>query len=243
MSIYPRAVQKLLPENSYQTHIEPTQIIWHTAVDAPGKSSLFPYFSRTDVTAETHFFIRLDGVVEQYMDTNRRADANNRANDKAISVETEDEGNPEGMPWTWRQLDSMKLLMEWAFKTHPGIKRQVCKAWDDPGVGYHTMWGAPSNWTTVPGKTCPGSTRIRQFKDLIVPWIETPPQAGPIEREEAEDMRMIQNKANGAVLLVTGGVAILIVNAAERDAHSMAGIPLLAVGQEQFSRYEKLRVA
>jgi hypothetical protein len=29
------------------------------------------------------------------------------------------------------------------------------------------MWGAPSHWTPVPGKTCPAAPRIAQMPDLI----------------------------------------------------------------------------
>jgi energy-converting hydrogenase A subunit M len=38
-------------------------------------------------------------------------------------------------------------------------------------VGYHTLFGAPSQWTPAVGKTCPGTVRIRQWHEQVVPRI------------------------------------------------------------------------
>jgi len=178
MALYPAAVKRLLPENKTQTKIKPTQVILHSAVDAPGPTSLYPYFARVDVNLESHFFVKLDGVVEQYMDTTVRGDANYHANLRsdgtgAISIETEDEGNPNQRPWTTAQIKAIKALIEWIWETHPGVAKSVCGATDDPGIGYHSMWGAPSAWTPVPGKTCPGTIRIEQWHIIFVPWIRS----------------------------------------------------------------------
>lgn len=62
------ALVRLLPENATQGKIDPTQIILHTAVDAPGETDLHNYFGRPDVGVESHFFVQLDGDIIQYID-------------------------------------------------------------------------------------------------------------------------------------------------------------------------------
>ena len=168
MARYPSAVWRPLPENSHQGNITPTQVILHTAVDAPGPTSLYPFFARGDVSVESHFFVKFDGTVEQYMDTTVRADANRLANSRAISIETEDDGSPAQWPWTAAQVEALVDLILWISVRH-GIPLERCPRWDQPGIGYHSMWGAPSPWTPAAGKTCPGSVRIRQFNDIILP--------------------------------------------------------------------------
>lgn len=176
MSLCPFAVKRLLPENDRQKRIVPVSAIWHSAVDAPGPSTLYHYFARADVGLESHFFIKLDGIIEQYMDTEVRADANYRANGfwrsgmycGAVSVETEDDGNPNERKWTPSQVDSSIKLGAWLSDTHQ-IPPVLCSAWDGNGFGYHTLF--PNDWTNVRGKTCPGTVRIPQFKQEILPAI------------------------------------------------------------------------
>jgi N-acetyl-anhydromuramyl-L-alanine amidase AmpD len=177
MAIYPHGTAKLLPENGTQRKINPTQVIVHSAVDAPGNTSLYSYFGRTDVVVESHFFVKLDGAVEQYIDTTVQADANYEANVRAISIETEDDGDPDHRPWSEAQLAALRELIHWLCLTHD-IPVQVCPAWDKPGVGYHTLFGAPSKWTPAVGKTCPGKARIPQFHELL-DWITPTPVAPP----------------------------------------------------------------
>lgn len=178
MALCPFAVVRLLPENDTQPEMTPTQFVVHTAVDQPGPTSLYPFFSRHDVKAESHFFIRNDGVTEQYMDTSRQANANRYGDVRAISVETEDDGDPEGNPWTAGQVAALVRLAKWAHDTH-GIPLALCEAWDLPGLGYHSMWGFkdpvnkkdPINnpWSIYRGKTCPGRTRTIQFLNEVLP--------------------------------------------------------------------------
>jgi len=51
--------------------------------------------------------------------------------------------------------NSMYLASEWCIPTH------------------NSMWGAPSHWTPVPGKTCPGAARIRQFPIVLARALES----------------------------------------------------------------------
>lgn len=182
MAICPWAVQKLLPENETQAPIDPRASIAHTAVDAPGDTRLWLYFGRDDVKVETHFYIGNDGTLYQMMDTQVEADANQIADKFAVSYETEDDGNPVGNPWTEAQLQTIIDLNVWLVETHPEIVPDIITDPRGSGLGWHSMWGFrdPLNttgcqhnpWTNARCKTCPGSTRIKQFVNIVVPAIQ-----------------------------------------------------------------------
>lgn len=164
MAFYPKArVRLLTPESTQAPRMDgkPIQLIFHSAV---GGGSLYDYFQERS-NLESHFWVGLDGRVEQYVDTNRKADANYKANAWAISVETADNGDPDHFPWTEAQLDALADIAVWAHQTF-GIPVVKCLAWNKSGMGYHTMWGAPSNWTPV-AKSCPGKARIKQFPEIL----------------------------------------------------------------------------
>lgn len=190
MARFPGAVWRPLPENSTQPRITPTQVILHSAVDAPGPSSLWSYFRRSDVTVESHFFVKWDGTVEQYMDTEVRADANRHANARAISIETEDDGNPDATPWSDAQIDAIVRIIRWAHEVH-GIPLRLCPAWDQPGIGYHTMFGAPGPWTPV-AKTCPGRARIAQMPRIMAALGSNAPATPPAPAPKSSDPRLLR---------------------------------------------------
>lgn len=162
------AIWKPLPENETEPRITPRVIILHTAVSKA--ASLWPYFNNPAVKVETHFFILMNGVIEQYMDTLVQADGNLDASDFSISVENQDNAESPIVPMTGPQLESNIRLFDWA-QRHPDhqIKRQRCDRWDGSGFGFHSMWGAPSHWTNVEGKGCPDPARIHQFETLMLP--------------------------------------------------------------------------
>jgi len=115
------------------------------------------------------------------MDTERRADANYHANGFALSAETCDHykgGTYTNPPLTGAQVRSVIRFFNWAADTH-SIPRRRCPAWDAGGFGYHSMWGAPSQWTPAAGKTCPNPNRIRQFNEIILPAVK----AGRVEED------------------------------------------------------------
>lgn len=205
MSLFPSIAKlELLSENKTEPRIDPTQIILHTAVDAPGPSNLYLYFEKS-TNLESHFFIQNDGTIIQYMDTNRQADANASANVRAISIETEDDGSVR--PWTAAQVASIKRLGAALMQAHPKIARRVCTAHDKPGWGYHVMFGAPGPWTPVPGKKCPGGPRIQQFNTDITSWL-----AGGINPGEDDLPYTLEQLTNAVAAgvkkaLAPGGVA------------------------------------
>jgi hypothetical protein len=146
---------KLLPEWNQQPRMTPTTIIDHSIV---GSALGAWYFFRDQTGIESHFIIRgapsgsQDGRIWQLMDTGRRADANLDANAFAISIETEDNGDPDNFPWSRAQLDSLRWLHAKLRAVHPTIPRRRCPGPRGGGLGFHSMWGAPSPWTPVVGK-------------------------------------------------------------------------------------------
>jgi hypothetical protein len=146
---------KLLPEWNRQPRMTPTTIIDHSIV---GSALGAWYFFRDQTGIESHFIVRgapsgpQDGRIWQLMDTGRRADANLDANAFAISIETEDNGDPDNFPWSRAQLDSLRWLHAKLRAVHPTIPRRRCPGPRGGGLGFHSMWGAPSPWTPVVGK-------------------------------------------------------------------------------------------
>jgi len=137
----------------------------------------------------------LDGVVFQWQDRARGADANLEANLRAISVETAD--NAPGAArdiarWTPRQADALVDLIAW--ECSPGAHAGCPASWachqhgiparivpdSKPGrrgIAYHRQGIDPwrvsggERWSTSRGKECPGPQRIRQLVDEIVPAV------------------------------------------------------------------------
>jgi N-acetylmuramoyl-L-alanine amidase len=154
---------KLLPEWQSQPRITPVLIIDHSIVG----SAIGAWWYFHDTTGiESHFIIRgrrsgsADGHIWQLMDTDRRADANWQANNKAISIETEDDGDPDTQPWTTAQLQSLIWLHNKLASLYPTIRRREATDCDGPGLGFHSKLGAPSCWTPVAGKLLAMDTPI-----------------------------------------------------------------------------------
>lgn len=164
MSIYPRAVRKLIAPGDNDPRITPRVAILH--VDAGNASSLFDFFKFRSGGIESHFFIKRDGTCEQYRDTSWEADANYLANPFAVSIETQGFGSGT---WTDPQLNAIKSLLVWLHTDH-AIPLVKCPKWDGAGVGYHVQFGAPGKWTPY-AKSCPGPARIAQFENVLVPWM------------------------------------------------------------------------
>lgn len=163
---YPAAKVLDIPAPSNDPVIVPRLAILH--VDAGNAASLHDLFERNQNGSgiESHFFVRKDGVVEQYRSIYRQADANYHANDFAVSIETQGLGAGE---WTPEQLRAIQALLLW-LHAEAGIPLVKCSAWNGSGIGYHTQFGAPGPWTPV-AKSCPGPDRIKQFDAVLVPWV------------------------------------------------------------------------
>ena len=177
MPLCPFATHRLIPPGSSDPRITPRVAILH--VDAGDADSLYTYFRDRSGGIESHFHVKKTGEIEQYRDTNYQADANHRANDFAVSIETQGYGAGK---WTDAQLASIKRLLRWLHDVHPAIRLAKVDRWDGAGIGYHVQFGAPGAWTPV-AKSCPGPDRINQFHTVIVPWLN----AGATEEDDMTD--------------------------------------------------------
>ena len=161
----PLAEWRPLPENRTQPALSPRTIIDHSIVGSA--EGAYGYFLNS-TSLESHFIVKKDGHIIQLIDTERTADANYQANGHAISIETEDNGDPNRDPWTKAQLESLTRLHAWLADAHD-IPRRKCPTTAGGGLGYHSLFGAPSAWTPSAGKTCPGTIRIKQWNDILLP--------------------------------------------------------------------------
>jgi hypothetical protein len=187
MSWYGKAIRREIPPGANDPSIKPIGVILHVDAGNAGGESLYSYFKNRSGGIESHFHIQKDGKVYQFRDTHREADANYKANSFVeggvrkgyISVETQ--GLERG-EWTNAQIQSIKELLLWAKKEH-GIPLRVCANPTDAGVGYHTLFGAPSAWTPV-SKSCPGPDRKVQFRNVLVPWMKKQTGLTPRQRRK-----------------------------------------------------------
>ncbi len=178
MSLCPFAAQMLLPESATQPVIAPRIAILHSAA---GRGSLYRFF-RDSSSLESHFWVSDEGGIEQYIDTNRRADANRNANGYAISIETE--SSPAATErWTPAQAAAIVRLLDWICTEHPNVKRRQCDSPTGSGIGWHIQFGTPGPWTPV-AKSCPGPARVIQARDEIIPAIVKGDPANPYPKPE-----------------------------------------------------------
>lgn len=219
MAWCPFAVHK--PIVKKRSKITPRAIIAHTAVS--GADSLFGYFS--GVGDDSHFYIRPDGGLEQYVDTTESAYANRDANSFAISFESADGKDPAKNPWTPAQLATIIRLVDWLADVHPTIPRKQIEGPYGSGIGWHAMFGAPSAWTKAAGKTCPAGPRIAQMKSSVIPAFvsgavsggggaasggSTPP---PIQEDE-DNLMIVPAAADDYVSIPCNGKTLLFISTA-----------------------------
>lgn len=200
MARCPFAKQRFLePENSRARRIIPRAVILHTAVDAPGPTDLGNYFDSETVGAESTFFVHLDGTIDQFMDTEREADANGSADKFAISVETEDDSarrGPDILPWSPAQRDALVRLIDWCCTTHKIPRRRATSSYlpGAEGIACHSQpmrerfdGTAHNPWTAFQGKTCPGDARWKQYPSIVervIALATTTPTPSPAPGDE-----------------------------------------------------------
>jgi hypothetical protein len=175
MAWYPKAIKKPISIDANDPRIHPIGLITH--VDAGNSPDLFNFWQSPGSDGlESHFHAAKKDNLFQYRDNEIEADANLKANSFIrtsdgkrygfTSMETQGFGTGE---WTDFQLQCIKDVYTWGHQTFDWPYR-VCPGPFAGGLGYHTMWGAPSQWTPV-SKSCPGNDRIAQFHDVLVPWL------------------------------------------------------------------------
>lgn len=221
MAIYPGAVVKKV--DRYGTKMKARRVNLHTAVS--NSTTLFPYFRTAQVCS--HFYVREDGTVEQYVDTAFRAAADGQGNPDTISVETWDgykrlwSVNGDIPPWNHNQVVAMALLLRWIRDTH-GIPLELVpdSKKERTGVGYHRQgidpWRVSGGlvFSKTRGKPCPGDRRVAQVEGIIeLARSDTPRDLPrPISRDDTrgysgvyvKEVQSLLNLVHGAKLLVDG---------------------------------------
>lgn len=188
MSIYPGAVVNLLDKaySGFQPLTQHNRMNLHVAVsEAP---SLHGYFNQPG-RPSSHFYVRKDGVVEQMVDTNWRAEADLEGNDATVSVETQGGlYDPQGEPWTPEQVEALAHLFAWAVREH-GIVSRLAEdskiGASSKGLSWHRLGidgnfpaapnplagrlqrGGGMHYSTSRGKVCPGDAKILQVPEIL----------------------------------------------------------------------------
>jgi hypothetical protein len=188
-----------LPDSGREPAITMRTVIHHSIVGSA--EGAWQYFAGS-TAIESTFIVKKNGYFWQIMSLGEQADANFRANAFAGSIETEDNGHPDTDPWTPAQIDTLVWLSLEMRRLRPRIARRKCRTWTDAGIGYHSLF--PNQWTNVPGKTCPGAIRKRQWSSTLLPRFLT----GSVE--EDDDMTREQARQLEAVykaLIVPGTIS------------------------------------
>ncbi|HZO69380.1 MAG TPA: N-acetylmuramoyl-L-alanine amidase [Kribbellaceae bacterium] len=144
----------------------------HVAVSEA--ASLFNYFNQSG-NPTSHFYVRKDGKVEQYVDTVYVAPCQLDGNETMLSIETQGGvNNPDSEPWTAAQCETLAQLAAWVHKLHGiSLKGMPNSLSASTGVGYHRLgidpWRVPNGelWSNAYGKICPGTGKIAQIPGII----------------------------------------------------------------------------
>lgn len=176
MARYPAAIWKpldpryvpgarLTAHNRVNLHVAVSEAAsLHGFFNAPGRPS-------------SHFYVRRDGTVEQYVDTDYRAEADLDGNDATISVETQGGvTDAQREPWTDEQVQALAALWAWARDTH-GIADKLAtssrRGEESRGLSWHRLgvdpWRVPDGmrYSTARGKICPGDAKIAQIPGIL----------------------------------------------------------------------------
>lgn len=178
MARMPGAIWRPITVNKSRWRLVPLRVNLHVAVSEA--ASLHGYFNAGG-RPDSHFYVRRDGTIEQYVDTALVAYADLEGNGSTISVETQGGVTAtQTEPWTAAQVEAMARIYAWAVRTH-GIARRIA---DDSrpgtssrGLSWHRL-GCDGNFPGRPlhgrvpggrkysnafGKVCPGTAKIRQI--------------------------------------------------------------------------------
>jgi hypothetical protein len=168
---YPKAIRKEITRHR-TLRVRKGRVCLHVAVSEG--SSLFGYFNRKG-SPTSHFYVRRDGKIEQYVDTKYRAPANLEGNSSLISFETQGgvkSANTE--PWTAAQVLAMAECIAWLNEVE-GVPLQLMpnSKSGSLGIGYHKQGVDPyrvdggEKWSSAYGKICPGQGKINQIPTII----------------------------------------------------------------------------
>ena len=209
MARYPGAIWRPLTVDKSRWRLVPLRMNLHVAVSEA--SSLFGYFNGARSRPDSHFYVRRNGVIEQYVDTALVAYADLEGNGSTISVETQGGVRAtQTEPWTAAQIDALAKLYAWAVKTH-GIDVRIADdsrpgktshglSWHRlgcdghfPGRPLHGRVAGGRKYSRSFGKVCPGNAKIRQVPEVYARAVAilggnapAPTPTGPSARPDVE---------------------------------------------------------
>lgn len=174
MAWMPGAIRKEIPKHNRRTTSLRNRTNLHVAVSEA--SSLYGYFSGAGVCS--HFYVRKDGTIEQYVSTVYYSAADYQGNDATISVETQGGvHDAQGEPWTGEQITALAKIVAWVHLTHPSIPVRLAvdsrKGESSKGVSWHRLGIDPwrvvggMRYSTSRGKVCPGNAKIAQIPEVV----------------------------------------------------------------------------
>lgn len=179
-NIAPSSISSFRPLSNQQTEpkIKPRILIYHTMVG--GLRGTENYFKDRNGAGysgtESTWGVggpwdgdALDGVAWQWQGLLYQADANfDPANSFANSIETSDGGiwKPRTPPWSDKQVKKLIQIGAWWCKV-TGEDPVLARSYDGHGIGYHALF---PQWNKA-NHACPGTARIEQLRELIIPGI------------------------------------------------------------------------
>ncbi len=210
MARFPGAADHNIPPGSNDPSLDPRIIVVHTMVGTiESAESLFRHGP-----LESHFGVAMDGRVWQFRDTSRQADAQAAGNDRCISIETEDMGNPE-QRWSPVQFEKLVELIQWAGRTH-SIPMTLVRTTGDRGIGFHRQF---DEWN--PNRhSCPGDVRHRQLQEELLPALQEEP-AMPLTQEDLAAVRHVVREELVRAVQRIGGRSNAVYNEQNPDVANL----------------------
>lgn len=167
-AIYPLALQKPIVRNHGGRRSRTRAAILH--VDAGGAASLQGWFNNPRSSASSHFYVKYDGTVEQYLDADLIAWTQRAGNTTCVGIETQGLGTGQ---WTPAQAASIVALLRWLCERYSiPVESMITSAPNSRGIGIHRYGIDPWRSTGAEvwggrGKICPGEERVAQFPGII----------------------------------------------------------------------------
>lgn len=232
MAWYPGAIRKVVTRHT-TLMARYRGVCNHVAVSEA--ASLFGYFDQVG-NPTSHFYVRKDGVTEQYVNTLYRAPAQLEGNPSMISVETQGGvTDVDHEPWTAAQVERLASIASWCHTVH-GIPlvRMADSLPATVGIGYHRLGVDPYRvdggelWSKSYGKICPGGGKIAQ-----IPGIITRAKSLALEDDMPTAQEVVDLLLNTSIPAASGGTKTVkaclgeAASANDADGHIVTVINML----------------
>lgn len=172
-------------------------LVLHHAV---ANGSLFNFFNNPASQVSAHFWVALDGRIEQYVNTGTIAWHAMELNQRYVGVETEGCTTPPyAQPMTDLMVKSLATLYAEGRQRH-GWPLGEANADGQPGFGYHRM---------AINTACPCDVRLAMRPTILqlAGNIISPPQPPPVKIPKGETISVEQLTINGKEYVVSNIVA------------------------------------